>query len=66
MDSIVSQLAPSGNGDGLQLDRQFPTESQLDLDVAVATRRSLDIPAEIRAKRTTPLLVPRASIADNA
>ena len=56
------KLCDSGGGDI----KRLPIEADLDLDSPVETRGKLDAETKIKPASTTPLVIPRASIADNA
>ena len=57
----------SGNHDGtVKPKSRLPKESDLDLDAPVATRKELDAKTKIEPAKTTSLVIPRASIADDA
>ena len=57
----------NGNHDGKAKPKnRLPKESDLDLAAPVATRKDLDAKTKIEPAKTTSLVIPRASIADDA
>jgi hypothetical protein len=64
--SVVKKDADGNHSDCSSSQNRLPKEAELDLDSPVVTRGKLDSKAEIEPANTTPLIIPRASIADDA